>query len=337
MLNPFKMITHVKMRLKQFKKQADELLQANAEFLDSGVWRTNESMTVFYKKGFKKECVNEASRMTLFMVRNNLVDRSTRVARKIFKRTYKFKVKDVNKDFAGKVFLRSTTNRINRFIDYDNKQILLKYKHIEPMQKDVERKANWGKFFNTVPFRKIDYDNLFAIEDYIERKECPIDRKFNLILQDYIEFSKRKTQNIIEHTALSDKETDAVIDFFDKQGEQEEGKKLLDFLSQNGYVKTLSHGDLSPLNVLFDGEKLFYIDLENTAKRSFVFDLFQYMFWCKVYKNILILDDYLNGKFDNEFVEIFKNYGLKFDKNKRKTYYNLMQIENGVLWTVNRK
>ena len=337
MLTPFKMIKHVKTRLKQFKTQTDELLQNNAQFLDSGVWRTNESMTVFYKKGYKKECVNEASRMTLFMVRNNLVDRSTLVARKIFKRTYKFKAKGANNKFGGNVFLRSTTNRINRFIDYDNKQILLKYKHIEPMQLDIKRKATWGEFFNTVPFRKIDYDNLFAIEDYIERKECSLDTEFRLVIKDYIEFSKNQTPAVTEKTVLSEEEKSAILAHFINYERPTDGERVIDYLDKNGYVKTLSHGDLSPLNALFDGEKLYYIDFENLDKRSIFYDLFQYLDWCKTYKNVLLIDDYLDGKFDKEFSELFENYGLKFDKNCRKVYMDIYKTENRFLWMFRKK
>ena len=337
MLNPFKMITHVKLRLKQFKKQADESLQANAEFLDSGVWHVNESMTSFYKKGYKKKCSAEASHLTLFILKNNLTDRSTRLARKIFKATYRYKVVDDKKTFNGKVFLKSTTGRINRFIDYDEKQILLKYKHIIAMQKDVKQKQTWGEFFTTVPFRKIDYDNLFAIEDYIERKDCPTDKKFNLILQDYIEFSKKQTSAVTEKHLLSEEEKSAIRAHFIKYERPTDGEMVIDYLDKNGYVQTLSHGDMSPLNALFDGEKIYYIDFENLNKRSIFYDLFQYLDWCKTYKNELLINDYLEGKFDKEFTEISENYGLKFDKNCRKIYMDIYKTENRFLWTIRSK
>ena len=68
--------------------------------------------------------------------------------------------------------------------------------------------------------------------------------------------------------------------------------------------------------------------MEFIGKRFFLFDLFRYLWWSITYKNILLVKDYFDGKYDKEFSEIFTNYGLKYDKNDRKAYFIIYLLEN---------
>lgn len=86
------------------------------------------------------------------------------------------------------------------------------------------------------------------------------------------------------------------------------------------------HGDMWASNILIEDVtyKIRYIDLEHSKQLIFFYDIFLMMWIRFFYKNdSTYIEEFLNGKYDNYFNDIFKQFNIEYNEQYRMNYFNI--------------
>ncbi len=323
----FLFFQNIKNKIRQFKIEADKILNENSVFLESGVWRADKSLMVFYRKGFKKYAKKEKKNIFWAKLIDKGSDLSTRLARRLFAIFYKSNLFSGENFFNGQLIIISSARRTIRFVNIDEKKLLTKYSNKETMEKYNNNRSLWHEHFSTVPLYEVNYDLLYTIEKYIIKKFCSAKKKFNFIIHDYI----KKSYNLdfyIENKRLNEKEKEYILQSCRKISIEKDGLMAIKIIESSDYKKCITHGDISTNNIIYDGKEFYYIDFENISKRIFFYDILGYLCKAKINDNCSAIENYLRGKYDSEFKKFFSKYGVDFCEDYRRAYIVVFALED---------
>ena len=182
-----------------------------------------------------------------------------------------------------------------------------------------------------MPLFDINHDKCFIVEKMIDKVTFDHEAGFDFIIKDFTRIFKNK--NILSYQYVcQEKDIEGINKFFSCYENNNKALKLSEnikkFIDKGYYKKCISHGDLYYNNLIFDGEKFYYIDFECVNDHFFVFDILFYIFFESFrWENDLLITNYFNGVYDQQLEDIFKLNAVEYDKELKKTYLFIILFE----------
>ena len=287
-----------------------------AEYLKNGNFVSNNSYSILYPKNATDK--NEDNFIYQEQLFRNY-DFFKKIVIKLFFSPIKLKIKSNNKIFYGDRLIMPTLNKEIKIINSSEKKILTLFNSKQRYEELLKKRQLWAKYFNTVDLLEYNDQKLYYIEEFIEKKDFNKNDAFSYIFDSILKISNDVPKNLnVKCDFYYKKETKT---FLKNNGIPELYDSLENYLLSSSYKTSLSHGDLYRYNVISDGNNYYYIDFENVGTHIFYFDVMYYIFdESFTFNNDGLLNDYMNGKFDEKFEKLFRIYGENYDKNNRGIY-----------------
>lgn len=177
----------------------------------------------------------------------------------------------------------------------------------------------------------LDKTRLFIKEVFIQKIEYDHEKGFDFVISDITKFFLTKKFSCRQYI-MDNREFDKIETYFNSLDMSNKGllflRKLKLFIKQENYIKCLCHGDMHYNNILFDGKKYYYIDFERVGEHFFLYDILSWIY-CESYYfgNDLLLNNYLNGKYDRQIREIFNLNKIAYDPRLKGIYMFIMLYE----------
>lgn len=339
MRNIFSSVKNVLKEYRCSKKYTDDMFKKHKQFLDEGIYRINGSNSMIYNKKFKKMLLQEnqfvwAENCKKSRIRNGELIQSVRISSWLLSVFFRKKIKKSEKQLgSGNILVLSTLKNDIKVLNYVDETVYTIFRDANRMNYILEKRNMWkmtGGDKNLVPLLKTDKENLFIQEKLIKKISYDHNDGFTFIFQD---ITRMFSDGFISSEPYSlPKQTREQIEVYLKSFKNNVAEELLinfnKFINQGFYKKCICHGDLYSNNLLFDGSKFYYIDFECMNYHFFLFDILFYIF-LEVFRfdNHVLMENYLNGKYDEQLNHIFHFNHIKYDKHLRKTYLFIVLFE----------
>ncbi len=305
-------------------KRCTETLSEYLPFLESGSWYSNKTGTVFYKKGCEEAIKKTDVFLDITVFQE--ADHFTRFVMIFLKKFFRFKIHTSGEQFLGQVLITTSMGTGVRIVNFEELKLLSVYRDRDIMETLIGRRLLWSKYFKTIPLYSVDLDAKISVERYVIKKDCDVNLKYQQILFDYIEYSKKIDWDNSKES-LSDELKKNVINLCKKIGAKKDAERAIEIMESNDYKFCLNHGDLTDLNVIYDGKVFYYIDFDFTTKKVFFYDVLSYICWLKRRKNIpTLVENYFEGKYDDSLSKIFESFGVSYRAEDRKAYLIIIAL-----------
>lgn len=223
------------------------------------------------------------------------------------------------KQFAGSMLWFTSGGEIKIF---SQESVLILCSSADSYQQKIQHYNYFSAFFPVPSLQPLDAERLQLLEKRIDfRRITTEDDAWILrrIYQDYTEYfrqqRKRAAEGSLEErlTQPNEKLEDLI-------------KEIQPELLAAKFPFLMLHGDLWTENILVErgSETLWYIDWDTAGEYLFFHDFFKFMWneW-DVHDNHQYYQDYLAGKYDDAFMQLFQLFQLDFQTQYRKDYFYL--------------
>ncbi len=230
--------------------------------------------------------------------------------------------------YDGDVALLFRKPGAGKIINYSKKEILSFFREKKQMQEIFEKQSTWQSFGYPAPaILQTDEEHLFLIEEYIEKQDFSPEAGFEFIKNDILLHQKACGDDGLI-VCLPEELAEKVEGLKRLEGEWEGVSGVIDFIQSPNYIKRVCHGDLYRNNLIFDGQKFWYIDFELLCPRVFFFDVVVYFLYeFLIFENDKMLKDFFAGKYDAYFSELFSVNHSVYDPAMKKAYLFLTLYE----------
>ena len=331
MISPKKLINEYRKN----KKELRDILLQNADLLEPGVYKVNESRSVLYNKKYKKSALKENG--FVFFEQFKKAQKATkakyeRLSSLLISIFHKDKIKTENQNYLGQCLIFSTLKNDLHIINYRENAIYTRFKNAERMALILKNRKKWENLgFRAVPVFGIDKNRLLLKEKFINKVHYDHEKGFDFVLDDILRCF-RENQGISHDYSLNETDLEKLKSLSSRYESSEKRedflRKLNDFASSGAYKKYTSHGDVYYNNLMYDGKFFYYSDFEMMQEHFFVFDILFYIFFESFrFQNDTLLNNYLNGNYDDELKEIFDLNGAVYQTDLRTIYLWILCYE----------
>lgn len=318
MNNIFGRIKSLVSNIRKLKNEFDEIIRKNSDYLACGTYKVAPSLKMAYNKKYSKLFLEEDKNCWIAVFNKfDQVDGTTKALRKLTNLLYLLKKPSKHQLFYGDAILISSKGNMLRFIDLNKSTVCTKYNSKTIYENVLQKRNAWGKYFNVVPVIEKSSDNLYTIEKYLIRQPIKAESELLIIINGLINVAA-KLPRIVNSFVGND--AYALKDFCERLNIQGLYYRLLEIMKGDCNLHTLTHGDLTFLNVIFHDNELYYIDFENVCNRVFFYDVFFFICFHYLYDDSSLIDNYLSGNYDDKFTLLFKLFGLEFNPHNRAFY-----------------
>lgn len=205
-----------------------------------------------------------------------------------------------------------------KFFDIINEKVITVFKNTKKLNRYVIDMDYFKMYFN-LPFLykegNIVYEKL--INNTIEMSECNKEKYYLNMVRHYTNYFKKiKSENFERSSYVINTVNNDWKNIFNEFLLSEKQFKNIEFPIY--YM----HSDLHFDNVLISNNKIYYIDWEHSSFKPFFYDVFNVLFIEIMNHNDLNLTSkYLNGKFDEMFIDLFNSVNLEFESDLREAYF----------------
>lgn len=322
------------------KKELHDIVLQNADLLEPGVYKINESRSVLYNKKYKKSALKENGFVFFEQFKKAqkaTKDKAERVSSLLISIFHKEKIKTENQNYLGQCLIFSTLKNDLHIINYRENAIYTRFKNAERMALILKNRKKWENLgFRTVPVLSTDENRLLLKEKFINKIHYDHEKGFDFVLGDVL---RRFGEHRGESFACSVSETDLEkLKSFASRFSSDEAKDgflrdVDEFLGSGAYKKCLCHGDVYYNNLMYDGERFYYSDFEMMQERFFAFDVLFYIFFeAYRFQDDTLLNNYFGGKYDVELKKIFDLNGAVYSEKFRKIYLWIIMWEYYGIW-----
>jgi thiamine kinase-like enzyme len=144
------------------------------------------------------------------------------------------------------------------------------------------------------------------------------EKKFLFLLESYINALPRISKHI---RPLNKEDASLLKEFCEMMQIQELYHTLISMINSDSFVHTITHGDATFLNIIYDGKDFYYIDFENVGTRIFFFDIFFFLYIYSENFDFSLLENYFAGFYDEKFCSLFNTLALDFKPENRLLYF----------------
>ena len=308
-------------------------------FLKKGKYVSNETGFLWYQKQWKEKALSENKHLIQQQIYAN--QHEIRANSKIGTRFRKIKqalsdrrhckritLKEHQQFFDGDAAILTRSLGNGKIINYEKKEILSFFASEERMQEILEKRQIWQSFGFSVPeIFQIDEEHRFLIESLIEKQVFSPEQGFDFVTKDLLRY--QMTPDLGTVPPLSQEELAKKVEGLKKVSDLWGGVPMvIDFVQSKNYVRRICHGDMYRNNLMFDGEKFYYIDFELLAPRVFFLDVMFYMTnEFLQYNNDTLLKNFFAGEYDVYLKDLFAANHSEFDPSLKQVYYFLALYE----------
>ncbi len=314
--------------LKIREKNKSRFLKAH-KFLKKGRYFTNESGTLWYPKKLKKKALPENNHIILQQVYDQTAKKAkTGIKGKLIERFYSLRVKSQPLFFEGDVALLSRNPGVGKVINYSQKEILSFFEDQAQMCQVIEKHDAWKNLgYAVLPIFQVNGTQCFFTEEYIQKQNFLPEEGFEFIKDDIL--LRQKACGDDGLIVCSPEELAEKVEGLKRLAGKWEGvSAAIDFIQSPNYVKRVCHGDLNRNNLIFDGEKFWYIDFELLSPHIFFFDVIScFISGYLIFENDTLLNAFLAGEYDAYFSELFSVNHSVYDPAMKKVYLFLTLYE----------
>lgn len=259
---------------------------------------------------------------------------------------FKFEVsKSKDEDFSGQLMMLTIERNVKIF-DFKKGQVLTKYRNRENYLQIKKAVDILNSFFDhTILYFDDDYSQIEMLiggkknqKIYSDLSTLEKENVFGRLIMSYTNYFSQIDRKFISYVSAADmfvklKGKVASIDYNCI-------KKF--FLSSDSdhslYPRVFLHGDLHSGNLLLDGETIRLIDFDCSRNCIFISDLFNFMFTQAVSQNNpSFLESYCNGKYDDEFYNLFAQFEMIYETSRRIEYLALVLADLILTRGLNKK
>lgn len=303
---------HVKRAVKGML-QAHRALRRYSSCLDSGGYRMNPAKTIICRKDTRDSAAQES----VFLYKTRVLQGRLGPVDKLTSKLYRGHVGKGTKEFHGQLLMLTSSGKGVKIFDYIERKIANVYLDKREAEADLKNRAYWAAYFPVVPFESA-LKGTMLVEDMVDKQSYDVEEAFLSLFPNYIHYLKTQENNFTRGCC----DNAQTARFLDYLGRPEDYDALLRLLHMPSLI---THGDLWPSNILYDGAEFFHIDFEHMAVRVFFFDVLMYIF-SDYYqnKNSTLLDKYLQGDYDTQMEELFRAAGCEYQRSERLLYLEVI-------------
>lgn len=244
-----------------------------------------------------------------------------------------------NSDFKGSIYLLSNHNsdiRDAKIFNLNHNQILTIYASLDSLQKKISYNDYFGYYFRTPKILTVDYDKKFSIEELVLSKPKRLWSFFDY--QIVIENIFKSYRNYYMESAGKQVHKPGYLSSLIRKLKSDELLQDIAGKIENEIPQTLitdnipimkQHGDLWLRNTLLgDNGDIYFIDWEYAGEYFLFYDLFYWML-CEWTDNsdFSYIYNFMNGKYDACFEDIFQPFNYKYDRQYCKSYFYIFILE----------
>lgn len=223
------------------------------------------------------------------------------------------------KQFAGNILWFTSGGEIKIF---SQESVLILCSSEASYQQKIQHYRYFSPFFPVPALQQQNAEKFQLLEERIDfRRITNEDDSLILkaIYQDYTVYFRQQRKKAVEHRfeellIQHNEKLDPLI------------REIQPELLATKFPFLMLHGDLWTENILLerDSEKLWYIDWDSAGEYFFCHDFFKFM-WNEldVHGNPHYYQNYLAGKYDEAFTQLFDLFQLNFQPQHRKDYFYL--------------
>lgn len=295
-------------------KRAKMFLHQNVDLLMNGIYRINKSQTQIYEIGYKRFASFEAQYQYGSIKANNTKKQRilTLINHLLCKKSFKVQTKD--KIFEGQLLCITTMNNNIKVFDTEKRKLISVYEDESFFNRLVDNRNYWSQYFR-VPDYVVKRGKYNIIEEDILQKKnfnsCDI---LPLLIDDYIQYF-----NKVELSKDIIIDGDKLNKFCQLISINEE--EFLSYLNSSEYRECVVHGDLWRSNIIYTGEKWFYIDFENVGTRVFYYDILLYIYIDWILGDESLMERFFNGELDNLFSSLYSGINMNYDPSKKRVMF----------------
>lgn len=306
------------MKTKKSKELWSMIFENNGDFISPGVFKVCATQKTAYNPKAKFIFTEDKYNFTYVLSKkHNGIDKTTKLSNKIISLSYFYKKNSPAIIFEGNAILISSNGNELRFIDFKKSVLCTRYNSILRYRRILELRNIWSKYFNTIPIIEKNENLLYTIEDFVKKRPIYAEEKLIFILKSNVASMPKIPKHIASFTQ---NDYNSIKYFVKRLNIFELYDQLIQTIKTDCSIHTMTHGDATFLNVIYDGNDFYFIDFENVATRVFFFDplYFIYFYSCNV--DFSLINNYLSGMYDSLFSEVFRAVGLDFNKSGRCLY-----------------
>ena len=331
LINRIKPVYYFISRYRQ-RKHIKKILYENSEYLVSGKY--------YIKGGSKRIAYLDNKRTTDFILKNNLhVIRKTGREESLLMKLFRFllnrlsviKVNNKSEPVFPGEFVMFTRNHDFKIFSFTDRRVITFVKESE----------DYLKIKETVGFFKEMFP--VTITEFHDGRQAYTEKYIDFL--PYNRWSKKQKSDVMHHIFLAyeryfkgigDKKYIRTKNLFDDYIKETGSDNLIysayeifDYEDlERKWPLARSHGDLGFNNILLSGDKIYFIDWEESREHIFFYDLFNIIFFeCYYYKDYSLLDWYIKGYYDYYFKKLFNHMNIRFHSEDRIKYFAVFLTE----------
>lgn len=240
-------------------------------------------------------------------------------------------IKRSNKDSQKADILMTTINGDVKLFVLENNTVLT---FVKDETKYSRLKCAWNSFLTyfNIPLQQFDDKNLLIKEQLIRNQKRWNDTEMLKVFNEVIDNYKKYI--------MCEKSKIHYVTYNEIAGVCKDKMKKCNVYLQELFDNTFSnvgipmlpiHGDLHFGNILINDLSSFFIDWESMRNDWLLYDIFNMMYVLAVYQqNYLLIDMYLEGRFDHKFNELCKIAGIDTTFFSRKHFLLIFLIQRFV-------
>lgn len=305
-------LLHIKRAVKGMFR-AGRALRRCSSCMASGSYRMNPTKTVVCRKDIKDAAAQES----VFLYRTKALQGKLGSVDRLTSRLYRGHVGKGAKKFNGQLLMLTTSGKEAKIFDYEERKIANIYQDEHEAETDLKNRAYWADYFPIVPFEPA-LRGAMLVETMVDKQPYDVEDAFLSLFPNYIHYLETQKNSFIEGYC----DNAQAIRFLNYLNRLEDYDELLRLLHMPSLI---THGDLWPSNILYDGTAFYHIDFEHMAVRVFFFDVLMYIF-SDYYqnKNSTLLDKYLQGEYDAQMEKLFRAAGCVYQRSERLLYLEVI-------------
>lgn len=276
-------------------------------YLAPGVYRINRTNNIIYNYSSKGKAHTECG----YMVKS--IGHKVRF-HEFFISLLFTRIKVCKSKFNATLLMMTSSGEESKLFDYSTNTLITVYDDFEKAERIFKNRQQWSKFFltNSLNIERIE-GSACIIEPLLNKVPFHTYEYFDLLVDQYIPNAPKLFSSDVGY------EIGFVASFCRYIGCEISEDSILQYLKVA--PKALTHGDMWPSNVLYDGTCYYHLDFEYVGNRIFFYDLYYYMFNDMfVLKNTFLFRNYLDGDYDEKLVAFFNSYGMSYFDYPREFY-----------------